>query len=253
MEELEALRKQHKTKHRDAEVHESAVHAVDRFFRTTIRSVIRENGSIFEPSDKRRRESGTHSSYRSDYSGSSRARRQRIKTQSRDASSTSGDRVKDASSRAQLPSERVSGTRGPQQPLVQTDLPEDGTSCQEAPRASTSDLSSRQPDSEHQMIEGDIIVLKTTNSESLAEIERQEHCRKIEKQSQEHTDNVFRDKAAAMRMGQQEAEDRLSGRPQGRQDARKSQARRHRLEKHSEQKSEQSLDSSSSRSSPGSL
>lgn len=53
------------------------------------------------------------------------------------------------------------------------------------------------------------------------DIELQEYRRKIEKQSHEHTDNVFRDKRLKK---QKEAEARLSGRPQGREDAREMQS-----------------------------
>ena len=61
---------------------------------------------------------------------------------------------------------------------------------------------------------------------SFIDVEFQEYGRKIEQQSNEHTDNVFRDKRAIMCREQEEAEARLFGRPQGREAARESRSRK---------------------------
>ena len=68
---------------------------------------------------------------------------------------------------------------------------------------------------------------------SFTDTELQEYGRKIEQQSNEHTDNVFRDKRARMSREQEEAEARLFGRPQGREVARKFQSRKLRRGRHS--------------------
>ena len=65
-----------------------------------------------------------------------------------------------------------------------------------------------------------------TEMASFIDVELQEYGRKIEQQSNEHTDNVFSDKRARMCREQEEAEARLFGRPQGREDARKFQSRK---------------------------
>ena len=70
------------------------------------------------------------------------------------------------------------------------------------------------------------VTKEVTEAASFTDAELQEYRRKIEQQSHEHSDNVFRDKRAIRLRKQEEAEARLSGRPHGREDARKSQSRK---------------------------